>query len=204
MTHTAWSSQRAVRLPERADRRLVVWPGGLSSARVLVNVPRPEDTHDRPRGQNLHMARRAAIYSAPEASVYGWIEFAEPRFDIPGGDFGCRFTLAIGGDEWSLDLVMIEPYTADMLGFFEEIAQPAAEWLEPKRWESEDGEVAITATHADTSAVQFRVRMRWPPEYEAEVVESLVVRRSELEDMARQMRSLVELPHGQRFWRVDP
>jgi hypothetical protein len=57
--------------------------------------------------------------------------------------FECEVTLSIGTKEWTLHLEMIEPYRADMLGFFEQIAKAEGS---PLRWESEYAELRFVVS----------------------------------------------------------
>jgi len=183
------------------------------------------------------VAQLARLVSAPDAPDYGWIEFSEPRYGSapwrgsrverfnpleiatgkrsprrhgnPDRDFACVFTLSSNGEESGIELDQIDPYAADMLGFFEEMARDAAGWNEPKGWFSEFIEVQIIATHR-RSDVELRVLMRWEerpgqphrtkrdedPWYEQERQGVLTVQPEDLGPFAAQMRRLMRRELG--------
>jgi hypothetical protein len=145
------------------------------------------------------MSSRAVIFSAPLSAHYGFLEFREPRH--LRGYFTCTATLNLDGDEWSVGLDMIEPYRADMLGFFEELARDAPGWYERKEWESEFDEISVLATPLGDEMVQLDIHIRWPPTYEDEKRGSLLVRADDLSQLANAMRSFLGLREGSRFRR---
>lgn len=151
------------------------------------------------------MTQLARLVSAPDAYDYGWIQLSEPRegpeqwrAGHPGRDFACVFTLSLNDEESEVELDQIDPYAAEMLGFFEEIARDAEGWTEPKLWRSEFSEVHIAATHRG-SDVQLEILIRWPPLYERERRGVLIVRPGDLGPFAAQMRGLMHREHGHRF-----
>jgi hypothetical protein len=151
-------------------------------------------------GENDHVTQRAAIYSAPDAPAYGFIEFSEPHGGLENGSFGCTFTLSLAEDESSVGIgEMIEVYASDTLGFFEELAREASGWEKPKVWRSEFAEVAITASHTG-DRVELGVLMRWPALYEEERTGVLRVLPDDLPRLAEQMRGLMRKEHGRRMW----
>jgi hypothetical protein len=135
------------------------------------------------------MSERAAIHSAPASPHVGRIEFSEPR--LRRHDFTCRATVVLDGEEWSVGLDMIEPYRAEMMGFFDELAREASGWAGEKAWSSEFAELELGATHDGADAVTFRFRIRWPPRYEEERDGSLVVRAQALDRLAAELRSFL-------------
>src|SRR5262249_55057006 len=137
----------------------------------LSTTPSPYPARPPDRRKNERVAQSARLVSAPDAPDYGWIEFSEPRYGPapwrrrrgggnPDRDFACGFTLSLNGEESGVELDQIDPYAADMLGFFEEMARDVAGWDKPKLWFSEFIEVQIIATHRG-SEVDLRVLMRW-------------------------------------------
>jgi hypothetical protein len=114
---------------------------------------------------NLEMSQRAAIQAGTDTREYRYIEFTKPAVNKPESDFRCLFTLSLGDEQWSVDLVMMDAYTQDLVGFWEELARFVGGWLEPKQWRSQDAEVEIVAAHeGERGTATLDVRMRWPPE----------------------------------------
>src|ERR671937_6592 len=99
--------------------------------------------------------QQPTLYSAPSSPHVGRIEFARGRQDATRGSFQCTGTFAIDGEEWSVELEVIDPYRADMLGFFEELAAGTAGWLGVKAWESEFAEMALAARNSGDGVAVF-------------------------------------------------
>ena len=144
------------------------------------------------------MSRRV-VYTAPLSPRRGRLEFTDARFQRT--DFTCTATIESDGEEWSIGLDMIEPYRADMMAFFEELATDPVGWSSPKEWESEFAELSVRATRGgENGIVTLDVLMRWPPRYDDEQRATLVVRAVGLAQLAEAMRAFLRI-EGRRFTR---
>jgi hypothetical protein len=132
------------------------------------------------------------------------LTFADPSFhderDLgsEGRDywFECEVTLSIGTQEWALHLEMIEPYRADMLGFFEQLAKSEGSLL---RWESEYAELHFEASVEEGDSALFETRIWWPPDYERREEMQFRVPTQRLPAFAEQLRGFVRLERGRRL-----
>jgi hypothetical protein len=78
---------------------------------------------------------RAVLRTTPSSPHIGRIEFSNPRRE--SGYFVCTGTLESDGEEWSVDIEMIDVYMTDMLGFFSDMARHVRGWWGVMSWESE-------------------------------------------------------------------
>lgn len=132
----------------------------------------------------------AVLHAAPSSPHVGRIEFGHTRRSQRG--WAGTATIDYDGDTWAIELEMIEPFLADMIGFFDEIARP--DWSGPTRWESEFQEVALSATGADGLAkLAFRIWWSRADELDNEREGELLVSREELPVFAEQLRELTQL-----------
>ena len=143
----------------------------------------------------------AALHSAPSSPHVGRIEFSCPRGAASRGYFACVETLELDGEERSVDVEMIGPYRADMLGFFEELAEQAAGWSGEKPWESESAEMRVTARNSGDGVTILEVWIRQPPTYEEEHKGILHVRSGELPRFDDRIRAFLRMERGERFTR---
>jgi hypothetical protein len=99
-----------------------------------------------------------------------------------------------------IELQMIEPYRADMLAFFEELAQGAAAgWNGDNGWESEFSQLHLAATSDGEGEVTIRIFVRWAPNYDDERRGELSMRATDVERFGERMRKFLRLEHGDRF-----
>lgn len=132
------------------------------------------------------------------------MEFSHPQ--LRRGYFTCTGLLALDGEEWLVEMEMIEPYRADMLGFFEEIADEAeAGWDGVKSWKSEFAELRVDATNdgRGVTVLHAFIRSTRPIGEEDEQSGVLVVANRALVRVADEMRRFLRLPHGHRFEGVE-
>jgi hypothetical protein len=93
---------------------------------------------------------------------------------------------------WETKLGMIEPYRADMLGFFEDLGRVASRGWEGERfWESEYAEMRVAAKAAGDGRVVFDVLLRWPPTYEEEKRATLAFPAEAVERAAERMHDFL-------------
>lgn len=133
----------------------------------------------------------AVLHSASSAQHMGRIEFGSTRRARRG--WAGTVTVEYDGELWAIDLDMINPYLADMLAFFDEIAEP--DWSGRTRWESEFQELAIEAGAGADDQVNLAFSMWWSrgDELDNEREGKLVVRRGELPQFAARLRELATL-----------
>jgi hypothetical protein len=157
--------------------------------------PKRLATFDRLR----RLTQNAAIYSAQDAELYGFIEFSEPRWK--GSAFRCAFTQVVADEQWSVAVWMTEMHAADLVAFFDEIARGTGSWSQPKLWESEDSEVGLSARPgAADGDVVIDVVMRMEPDAGPQEQPSLTVRQEDAERMTRLLRSFTGISEGRRVW----
>jgi hypothetical protein len=133
-----------------------------------------------------------------EGPGYQALEFHTPVF-TSHGFFSCVATLTEDGDQWSVDVEMIEPYRSDMLGFFEEMAVESSGWPGTKEWRSEFATLRVTAVTGGDGNVSLAVTAWWPPDYEETRQLGLSLPAGELKELATKVRVFLDLPHGERF-----
>jgi hypothetical protein len=135
----------------------------------------------------------ASLHSASSSPHVGRIEIGPTR-RAKGGWAG-PVTVVYDGDEWSIELDMIEVYAADMVGFFEEVAHERGSWSGVKSWRSEFDEVELRATNPGNGLVAFRFRLWWAGDdpLDNERAGELHVRADELPVVATRVRQLTEL-----------
>src|SRR5690348_2569216 len=96
---------------------------------------------------------------------------------------------------------MIEPYRADMLGYFEEVADGANRgWEGDNKWESEFSQLHLAATSTGAGDVTLRIYARWKPDYEDDRRGELIVPADAVARFAIRMRDFLRLESGSRFW----
>lgn len=132
----------------------------------------------------------AVLHAVPSSPHAGRIEFGHTRRSR--GGWAGTATIDFDGETWAIDLDMIEPYLADMVGFFEEIARP--DWSGATRWQSEFQELAIEAAAAD-GLVELAVSVWWSAAdgLDNEREGALVVGRDEMAQFAARLRELTHL-----------
>jgi hypothetical protein len=151
--------------------------------------------------QAHEMAYRVALRSAPTSPRSGAIEFSGAgRRD---GGFICVAALMLDGEEWSVELDMISPYVAAMVGFFEEMADAADGWPDVKAWESEFDELTIWARNEGTGLVALDVRLR-SAGYEDDIRSTFEARAEELPRVAEEMRDFARMERGSRGFNLRP
>jgi hypothetical protein len=136
-----------------------------------------------------------------------WSDDGAARIEFENGTlhaddyFTCTVRMVIDGEEWEpINLEMIEPYRADMLGFFEEIARGAARgWNGENRWVSEFSQLHLTALSSGTETVTMRVYARWKPDYETERRGVMEVSPQAVERLGERMRHFLRMETGHRF-----
>jgi hypothetical protein len=100
-----------------------------------------------------------ALFTSPLSPSAGCIRFSNDKMRRSrGGWFICTAAVEADGETWSTRLDMIDHYRAEMLAFFEDVAEEAsAGWEGELRWDSECGRMQILATASGDGHVQFRV-----------------------------------------------
>ena len=135
----------------------------------------------------------AALRSAPGSPNVGRVEFG-PTARAKGGWAGPA-TVEYNGEEWAVDLDMIDAYTSDMVGFFEEIARQREGWEGLKRWRSEFSEMTLRASNPGDGLVRITFELWWskrdPLDNDREG--ELEVRADDLPRFATQVRELTVL-----------
>ena len=112
--------------------------------------------------------------------------------------------MALDGDEWLVEMEMIEPYRSDMLGFFEEMASEAQTgWRGTRLWESEFSEMRVDATNDGGGLTTLGVLIHWmrPVGEEDERYGKLTIASAELTRVAHEMQRFLDLRSGSRFTR---
>ena len=143
----------------------------------------------------------AALRTAPTSPVVGEIVFS--RGELHRGYFSCTASVEANGEVWTVDLEMIEPYRADMLGFFEEIARSARRgWEGGTRWESEYSEFHLDAYAKGDGEVALDVYMRWPPTYDEERQTRMMFAVEAVERYGERMRGFLRMERGRRWRRL--
>jgi uncharacterized protein DUF6228 len=101
----------------------------------------------------------AVLHSAPSSPHVGRIEFGQTRRG--SGGWAGTATVAYDGEEWGVELDMIDVYTSDMVGFFEEIARERRGWSGVKRWRSEFEELTLEATNPGHAVIELTFSLWW-------------------------------------------
>jgi len=136
-----------------------------------------------------------------------WSSDGTARIELENGTlhaddyFTCTVRVVIDDEEWDpIELEMIEPYRADMLGFFEEVARGAARgWDGENRWASEFSQFHLTTLSSGTGTVTMRVYARWKPGYEAERRGVMEVSSDAVEHFGERMGHFLRMEVGHRF-----
>lgn len=153
-----------------------------------------------PLGFRQDCGVNAELRTAPTSPVLGAIVFSRGKLEADGW-FACVFATEADGETWEIELGMIEPYRADMLGFFEDLDRATVSgWEGELYWESEFAEVRIEAKLAAGADVVFDVLMRWPPRYEEERRATMAFRPADLQRLAGRMHDFLRMERGSRFW----
>jgi hypothetical protein len=144
----------------------------------------------------------AVLHSAPVSPNVGRIEFG-PTLRAKGGWAGPA-TVAHNGEEWAVELDMIDAYTSDMVGFFEEMAQERRVWGGVKHWSSEYSEITLEAANPGHGVVAISFSLWWsrgdPLDNEREGEPH--IRADELPVFAAQIRKLTGLRGEARRFRL--
>jgi hypothetical protein len=115
--------------------------------------------------------------------------------------FECDVTLSTGTQEWTLHLKMIEPYRADMLCFFEQLAEAKDRCR--LRWQSEYAELHFDVSTEEHGWASFAAEIWWPPDYEQREQMQFRVPTERLPSFTEQMRHFVRLDRGERLTASD-
>ena len=148
---------------------------------------------------NPFVTQQAGIYSAPNAVPHGSIEFSAPRWKKDR--FQCTVTVVSGDQEWMADLWMQEVYTADLIGFFDEVGSGVGVWELPKLWQAEDHEIELSARRGDRdgeAVIDIVISVERDGEWQ-DIPSSLTVLQADATAMANRLRGFTGLEGG-RSW----
>jgi hypothetical protein len=146
----------------------------------------------------------AAVKLRSEASspAVGEVAFSRGKLESDGW-FSCVASVEANGEMWEIELGMIEPYRADMLGFFEDLGRAASRgWEGELLWESEYAEMRVEAKASGDGLVVLDMRLRWPPSYEEEKQATLSFSVEAVERAAERMHNFLRMERGSRFHAV--
>lgn len=123
-----------------------------------------------------------------------------PRLE--GLYFTCSALVETDGVEWpEIEFLMIEPYRADCLGYFEELARALREGrMGRSAWESEYSELRLVANLRE-QVIRFDLRAWWSRRDEEQSGE-LTVPADGVARFAERMRSFLRLDEGRRLRRT--
>src|SRR2546421_6863924 len=137
--------------------------------------------------QDSRMGAAVKLRTAASSPTVGDVAFRRGKLESDGW-FSCVASVEANGEIWKIELGMIEPYRADMLGFFEDLGRAALQgWEGELLWESEYAEMRVAANAAGEGLVVFDVLLRWPPSYEEEKRTTLAFTAGAVERAAERM-----------------
>jgi hypothetical protein len=140
--------------------------------------------------------RTAYALGVSSTNPPGSLHFSEPR--LRAGYYSCVATLTAEGRCSRARLEMIAVNRTRMVSFFEELAAEADGWVGSRCWESEFGELAVTARSGAGGRVILRVAVRLVDGL-GETVAELAVPPHELRRLADGMPTFLRLPSLKRF-----
>src|SRR3954453_18469752 len=129
----------------------------------------------------------ATLHAAPSSPHAGRIEFGPSSRRRHG--WAGAITVVYDGQEWAVEVDMIDAYVADMVGFFEQLARRSAASVEP--WRSEFGEIVLTPATVNRDVIALRFWLSWGEDELADEPEGeLHVPRRALPHFAADIREL--------------
>jgi hypothetical protein len=121
----------------------------------------------------------------------GRIEFGPMRRQ--SGGWAGTATVAYDGEEWGVELDMIDPYRQALVAFFDELARESKHGgVGASRWKSEFSELTLEARGAGDATVTLRFELWWSRDdaLDNDREGELRVRAEELPSFAAQIRAI--------------